>query len=166
MRAARETTRLLSDEVGVHLSRSLTSVIAQSSTLGPIMASAFSVFAVVGFISVITQATTKLTDWIAETFIFTDAQKAMNEVLVKSNKMIMDYNAQTAAAVKAGALIGLTGSTRTNVEMSQVQKEIDDTKARMLQLHNNMWQAVNEPQADLRRPDRPASKSGKTRWAS
>src|ERR1019366_4788754 len=41
MREAREGARMLSEETGVHLSRSLTGVISRSEVLGPILNAAF-----------------------------------------------------------------------------------------------------------------------------
>src|ERR1700687_1459362 len=49
MREAREGARLLSEETGVHLNRSLTGIISRSATLGPLLQVAFPVAAAIGF---------------------------------------------------------------------------------------------------------------------
>src|ERR1700733_15014755 len=70
MREAREGARLLSEETGVHLSRGLVGVISKSSVLGPLLTAAFPVAAAIGFGEVIASATEKLTQLIANTFIY------------------------------------------------------------------------------------------------
>src|ERR1019366_9996415 len=75
MREAREGARMLSEETGVHLSRSLTGVISRSEVLGPILNAAFPVAAAIGFVEVIASAAEKISAMIADAFIYTDAMK-------------------------------------------------------------------------------------------
>src|ERR1700683_5071881 len=86
MREAREGAKLLSEEMGVHLNRGLTGVLARSTTLGPILNAAFPVAAAIGFGEVIVSGTEKLTALVASTFIYTEAMQAEYSAQVQANK--------------------------------------------------------------------------------
>jgi hypothetical protein len=139
MRSAKESTRLLSEEVGVHLSRSLTNVIAQSTTLGPLMASAFSIFAAVAFVQVIAQAATKMSDLVAKTFIFTDAMKEQDAVFAAINKKIEEYTERAKKADVASLYIGMTGANKTNIDSMLKQEELDAAKTELMRLRNQIY---------------------------
>src|SRR6266853_4975240 len=60
MQRARESARLASEEIGVHMPRALARVLAESTVLGPALAAAFSGIALVGFIQVLSQVPTAI----------------------------------------------------------------------------------------------------------
>jgi len=125
MREAREGARLLSEETGVHLSRSLTGVIARSSTLGPLLNAAFPVAAALGFGEVIAGVAEKVSTLIADTFIYTDAMKEVYRAEIQINNEIGKRAAHVEALGKAYELIGLKGADRQIAELRQLGTEID-----------------------------------------
>lgn len=82
---ARAAATGLFSEVGLHGNRAMSSFLAQSSSLGPLLSAAFSGIAILGFIELAVQAGHKLGELIADTFIFTDAMKEMYKLEVAYN---------------------------------------------------------------------------------
>src|ERR1700722_18090226 len=129
MREAREGAKLLSEEMGVHLNRGLTGVLARSSALGPILNAAFPVAAAIGFGEVIVSGTEKLTALIASTFIYTEAMQAEYAAQVQANKEIEKANEKIGELKKAYDLIGLSGSDLGRAKLVELKKEIDAATA-------------------------------------
>jgi len=126
MREAREAARLLSEETGVRLGRSLGGVIARSETLGPLLNMAFPVAAAIGFGEVIAHGTEKLTSLIANTFIYTAAMQAEYSAQIAANREI-EASAEKIKQLKlAYDLIGLKGSALGEAKLTQLKKETDD----------------------------------------
>jgi hypothetical protein len=107
---ARHAAMLLGEETGVKIPRALAGIAARSETLGPLLAGAFSGVALIAFAELAVKATEKLTDWIAKTFIFTDAMKALDSINKGINADIVDQEAKLKGLQEAYELIGLTGS--------------------------------------------------------
>jgi hypothetical protein len=107
---ARHAAMLLGEETGVKIPRALAGIAAKSEVLGPLLASAFSGIALIAFADLLVKGTEKLTDWIAKTFIFTDAMKAIDSITKAVNADIVDQEAKLKGLKEAYDLIGLTGS--------------------------------------------------------
>jgi hypothetical protein len=67
MREAREATRLMSEEVGVHLPRALSNVLASSSLIGPAIETMFPLVAAAGFFEVAEAGYKKIQELILDT---------------------------------------------------------------------------------------------------
>ncbi len=87
MREARGEVRLLGEEVGIRLPRHVGNFLAELPGVGSAMSAAFSATAVLFLIQALVEGTNKLTDWISNTYIFTDAMKAINSSVAESNKL-------------------------------------------------------------------------------
>jgi hypothetical protein len=98
----------LNSELGLRGNRALGSFIAQSQTLGPILNAAFTGIAIAGFIQLAEMAGQKLSQLIADTFIFTQAQKDLYGQLVADNKTIALLLEQHLQAQRGIELIGLS----------------------------------------------------------
>jgi hypothetical protein len=134
MREAREAARELSSETGIHLSRGLTGVLARSESLGPILQAAFPVAAAIGFGEVIASAAEKLSTLIADTFIYTEAQKAEYAAQIQTNNAIEKQNEKLTALKKAYDLIGLSGSARGGALAQQAKADVDEALAQLERL--------------------------------
>jgi hypothetical protein len=110
---ARHAAMMLGEETGIRIPRALAGIAARSETLGPILAGAFSGIALIAFAELIVKGTEKLTDWIAKTFLFTDAMKAVDNINKSINADIVDQNSKLKELNQAYELIGLTGSKLT-----------------------------------------------------
>jgi hypothetical protein len=95
--------------------------------------------ALFAFAELAEKAGEKLSQWIADTFIFTDAQKELNNQLVADNKTIADYSAKADALAKAYELIGKTGSQATDIKLGWNSDEILKTEAAMRAVQDNMY---------------------------
>lgn len=158
---ARGAAKLFGEEVGVNLNRHLASVLAKSSTLGPLLSAAFPVAAAIGFAEVIASGAEKMSNWVAKTYIFTDAMKELDKTMVSVNQTIEKNAEKTAQLAKAYELIGLSGSAKTGVEATQKQAEITALQARERDLRNNMYSARNGA------PGSPSTESTTyTKWAA
>ena len=141
---ARHAAMLLGEETGVHIPRALSGLISKSETLGPIMAKAFSGIAVLAFAELAVKAGEKLSEWIANTFIFTAAEQELNKQLLESNKQIADYTAKTQALSRAYDEIGLKGSQLTDVKIGFSTDDILKTEAEIRRLQDQMYMLRNE----------------------
>lgn len=107
---ARHAAMLLGEETGVRIPRALSGIAARSEALGPILASAFSVIALVAFAELAAKAAEKFAQWYSDTFIFTEAMKSLDSVMGGVNKDIVEQNAKLKELQEQYKLIGLTGS--------------------------------------------------------
>jgi hypothetical protein len=96
----------LTRELGLPGNRALGSFIAQSQSLGPILNAAFTGVAIAGFIQLAVVAADKLSALIEETFIFTDAQKALAEQLINDSHAIDLANQAHAQNLRNLAVLG------------------------------------------------------------
>jgi hypothetical protein len=116
---ARHAAMLLGEETGVRIPRALTGIIAQSETLGPIMATAFSGIALIAFAELAAKAAQKFTDWYISTFILTEAVKAMDAEMAKDNKTIIEANAKAAEAKTKFEEMGLSVQQLDKLKMDR-----------------------------------------------
>lgn len=116
-REAREAAKLLGEEMGVRIPRALAGVLAKSETLGPLLASAFSVAAVIGFAELAEKAGEKLSEWVSNEFIFTDADKDLAKTLDATNKSIEARNAKIQQLDHEMQLMGKTESEKAALKL-------------------------------------------------
>ena len=147
MREARGSARLLAEELGVSLNRELASSISRSEILGPILAKAFSVIAVLGFAEVlagipdaIEKIIGKLTGWDEE------AKKAYEE-MVRGNLEVMAQNRELEAQEARTAAVGLEGSRKYAAELKNTQNELRASAADS----NGLLQAVARMNAEMQK---------------
>ena len=131
---ATHAARLLGEEVGIRLPRALSSVLAHSETLGPILAGAFSTIAVIGFIGIAEQVGEKLSEVISSTFIFTDSMKGADEATKILNVELGKQEDRLDASEKAFTRVGLSADKlarlRIGDELEKNLKEVNDALAK------------------------------------
>jgi hypothetical protein len=124
---ARGSARLLSEEMGIHMNRELSKVLAQSSLLGPALSAAFSVIAVGAFIGIAVQVADKLSTWISDALIYTKAMKEAYDQDVaysKANNELVDSQKKAGEEqIKISREIALIG--KTPLEASRMKAEWD-----------------------------------------
>lgn len=135
---ARHAAHLLGEEIGVRVPRALQSVMAESSTLGPILSAAFSTVAVVGFVELAKQAGEKLSEWASSTFIFTEAQKEMDKELRNSNADMEKMNEHIKALNLQMELMGKSGSAKTAILMGLKEEDISKTVEKIRELQDQI----------------------------
>jgi hypothetical protein len=136
---ARGAAKLLGEETGVNLNRHLASVLANSKVLGPLLEAAFPVAAAIGFIEVIAHAAEKLSEFIADTFIFTDEMKEIAKAGAEADKVIAANAAHVEQLKKAYALIGLSGVAKDMEELRQKTVELDKAEADLRAAQDAMY---------------------------
>jgi hypothetical protein len=124
MREARGEVRLLGEEVGIRLPRHVGNFLAELPGVGPAMSAAFSATAVLFLIQALVEGTNKLTDWISNTYIFTQAMKDINSSVGESNKLFALQAAAISEAKEALSDFGLD-----KIELAR--KKIDELRDTM-----------------------------------
>jgi hypothetical protein len=105
---ARHAAHLLGEEIGVRVPRALQSVLASSSTLGPVLAGAFSAIAAIAFIDLAERVGEKLGEVVSSAFIYTDAMKASDAATVILNDELAKQEGRLNASEKAFDRVGLS----------------------------------------------------------
>jgi hypothetical protein len=135
---ARHAAHLLGEEVGVRVPRALQSVLASSETLGPVLSAAFSTVALIGFIELAKQAGEKLSSWISDTYIFTQADKALNDELTKGNSEILKMNEHVSALQVQIQLMGKSDAQKSSILLGLKGDEITDLQQKILALEDQL----------------------------
>ncbi len=121
----------LNSELGLHGNRALGSFIAQSETLGPALNAAFTGIAILGFIELAEKAGEKMSALIADTFIFTAAQKALYGQLVSDNKAIADNLAQQQNLMRDLQVVALPLVEQERMRAKWAQDDASGLKAKV-----------------------------------
>jgi hypothetical protein len=127
MHESRGAAKLFSEELGVNLNRHLAGVLAQSSSLGPLLSAAFPIAAAIGFIEVISQFAEKISEAISDTFIFTDAMKEEYKANVEDNKALIEHIARMSELEKEYQRVGKTAEETHFLDLADLNKQLDTT---------------------------------------
>jgi hypothetical protein len=112
VREARGSTRLLADELGLHLNRELQGTLSRSDLIGPALAGAFNAFALVGFVEVLGQIPSTIDKIIGEVAGWdAEAQKTYDD-LVKGNIRLVASTAETQNQIRDLNQIGKEGMAK------------------------------------------------------
>ncbi|MGC2741678.1 MAG: hypothetical protein WA672_00720 [Candidatus Angelobacter sp.] len=96
-----------------------------STTLGINLGLAFSPAEIIAFVQVVAEVADKLSTLIADTFIYTDEQKALDAQIRSSNQVIVGYAAQIAQLDEAYAKMGKTASQQTAMDIGKLQAQLN-----------------------------------------
>ena len=110
MHEAKGTMALVGEELGVKIPRHIRGFIAELPGVGAAMSAAFSAFAVAGLVEVLIHGAEKLTEWISDTFIFTEAEKKAVEAIKEENKVLIELAAKTKEATRERQLLAAVGN--------------------------------------------------------
>ena len=156
MREAKGTAMLLGEEIGVKMNRHVAGFVASLPGVGEAMSAAFSAFAVVGLADILVRVTEKATEWIASTFIMTDAMKELDSQLKTDNGTIAKMNEHVTALNLQMELIGKCASQKTGILMGLKEDEINAQAEAVRALSDKMhflreaekaplWSMANSP---------------------
>ncbi|MDP9267255.1 MAG: hypothetical protein M3P27_02885 [Acidobacteriota bacterium] len=113
---ARGSLALLGEEAGLKMPRHIRNFVA---ALGPVqgaLSAAFIPLAIVGMIAVLKNAGDELGKFIADTFIYTDAEKAKLAAIVASNRVLAEHAQKIKDLAAAYSTIGQSGSRKLETE--------------------------------------------------
>src|SRR5260370_15438148 len=125
---ARGAAKLLAEDLDLKLNRHLAGVLANSSSLGPILSAAFPVAAAIGFFEVIRGGAEKFAELISDTFIFTEDQKKLRDELVKTNQEMVKFEEKHKELQKEIALVGLDQVSADKLKKEWADKDIAPAK--------------------------------------
>lgn len=139
MREAKGSAALLGEEIGVHMNRHVAGFLAQLPGVGEAMSAAFSAFAIIALIEIIDKAAEKLSQWIADTFIFTEAQKALNAELAKTNEQIVKNNAEIDALSEKMKTLGTTPLQKLDIQIGEQTDKIKKQQGVINELRDKIF---------------------------
>lgn len=131
MREARGEVRLLGEEFGIRLPRHVSNFVAELPGVGQAMSAAFNATAVLFIAQALVEASDKLSNFIGNTLIFTDAMREQNVTIEAENKSFLAlagiYN---TAKENLDKLNGVTKS-QEQAQRELAQAQIDGAKAQL-----------------------------------
>jgi hypothetical protein len=96
-----------------------------SKTLGAELGLAFSPAEIIAFVQVIADVTDKLSKLIADTFIYTDEQKALDAQIKSSNQVIAGYATDIKKLDDEFEKMGKTASQKTAIDIAKLKPQLD-----------------------------------------
>ena len=154
MAEARGEARLLGEEFGIRLPRHVSNFVAQLPGVGEAMSAAFSATAVLFIAQALVQASDKLSNFIGNTVIFTDAKREQNTTIEGENKSFLAlagiYN---TAKENLDKLNGVTKS-QEQAQRELAQATIDGAKAQLAQMEASIanksgWDKAKDTMKDV-----------------
>lgn len=134
MAEARGEVALLGEEFGIRLPRHVRSFVAELPGVGEALTAAFSATAVLFLVQALAEGAEKLSKWIADVFIFTDAMKESNAEIEAQNKTLEFLSKQYEDAKnKLEALNGVTHDAE-QAQIDLTKATVDQAKAELEQL--------------------------------
>ncbi len=121
---ASEAAKALSQTVDGDVSSSLKAASAEGGALGASLEAAFSPLAIVGFISAVVDAGEKISKFISDTFIYTDAEKKADEQLKSENKTLAELAEKTKQVRRERELANAT--TASEKDKIKLKFQIED----------------------------------------
>jgi hypothetical protein len=112
MMGARQAAMGLGEEIGVRLPRFVSTFLARSQTIGPVLASAFSAVAVVGLVQVLTQVPDAIEKIIGALAGWDEEARKDYEQMVKDNDQVILKNVEAAASIQRLGEIGKEGTDK------------------------------------------------------
>lgn len=123
-----DAAKAMSGIIGDDVSTSLKLVTSDCELLGPALATAFSPLAILSFATALVDVADKLSKFISDTFIYTDAQKEADEEIARANKTATEH-AQTIQRLDDAYLrMGKTASQQTQMDIDLTKQKIQEQK--------------------------------------
>ena len=112
-----------------------------SKTLGVELGLAFSPAEIIAFVQIIAEVTDKLSKLIADTFIYTDAQKALDAQIKSSNQVIAGYATDIKKLDDEFEKMGKTASQKTAIDIAKLQSELKTANEAVWTLEGDIKEA-------------------------
>jgi hypothetical protein len=140
----KQSAEILSHVLDGDLSEAFKSLEELGKTLGLTLDLAFSPLEIIAFVKVIADVADKLSTLIADTFIYTDEQKALDAQIRASNKIIADYAAQITALDDAYAKMGKTASQQTALDIAKLASQLKQAQDTVRDLTGDVREAMEK----------------------
>jgi hypothetical protein len=154
MHEARGEVALLGEEFGIRLPRHVRSFVAELPGVGEALQAAFSATAILFVAQAVAQAAEKLSNFIANTEIFTDAMRESNNEVEHENKVMGDL--ATIYNTAKERLDALNGSTKSweDAQRAAAQATVEETKAELENLkvriaNKTLWDRTKESMSSV-----------------
>lgn len=144
MKEARGSVALVGEEIGVNIPRHIQSFIAGMPGVGAALEAAFSGIALIVLVQLIVEATEKLTEFVSETFIYTEAMKEEYAATVELNKALVDHAAKLKELQESYRLLNLEGAAKTKEEFIILTEEVQKNEAALRAAKNTLAQYHEE----------------------
>ena len=125
---ARGEAMLLGEAFGIHLPRHVSRFVAELPGIGTALSAAFSATAVLFLIEALVKGSEKLSEWISNSFIFTQAMKDSDASTVKFNETLEKLGEETAKHQKTFDGFGKSASTLAHETLAELTKALADNQ--------------------------------------
>jgi hypothetical protein len=149
MAEAKGSMALVSEEIGVKIPRHLRGFIAELPGVGKAMEVAFSGFALLMLVQILVEAAKKLTEFIADTYIYTETMKEAEKANAELNKALGEQADKLKQLKEQYDLIGKEGSAKTVVELQHLNEQWVKNEQAIRSALDTMWQYRQEQQQGL-----------------
>lgn len=125
MKEAKGEIALLGEATGITLPRHVRGFLAELPGVGAALNAAFSATAVFFLIEALVEGTKKLTEFISETFIFTESMKEADKITLAMNAELQKNSDATKKLKDDYSLLGLEGVAKTGEQMRLLQRDLE-----------------------------------------
>ncbi|MFL6386082.1 MAG: hypothetical protein ACJ71U_01220 [Terriglobales bacterium] len=125
LKEGKEAAEALNHVLDGDLAGSFKSLGELSETLGVELGLAFSPAEILVFVQVVAEVADKLSKLIADTFIYTDEQKALDAQIKSSNQVIAGYATDIKKLDDEFEKMGKTASQKTAIDIGKLKPELD-----------------------------------------
>jgi hypothetical protein len=140
MREAKGEIALLGEEIGIKVPRHVRGFLAELPGVGTALEAAFSATAALILIQVLVEGTKKLSEFIGEHFIFTEAMKEEVKVITETNLKLVELAKTTEELKKQYEQFGETGTKKIKAEFDDINKKFAENHI-LLEAGINLQQA-------------------------
>ncbi len=135
MHEATASARLFNEELGTHMSRHLSSIMASSALLGPALQAALPIAAAVGFAEVVSKIADKMSAW----YNNTEALKQFQDRMDETSKSIVELLGATERLDKETALMGASAQQKWATELEEATEKVRAQNASISDLSNTIY---------------------------
>ncbi|HZE82509.1 MAG TPA: hypothetical protein VE604_16530 [Candidatus Polarisedimenticolia bacterium] len=141
LKEGKEAAEALSHVLDGDLADAFKSLGELGKTLGVTLDLAFSPAEIIAFVQVIADVTDKLSKLIADTFIYTDEQKALDAQIKSSNLVIAGYATDIKKLDDEFEKMGKTASQKTAIDIAKLKSELKAASEAVFTLTGDLRQA-------------------------
>jgi hypothetical protein len=120
---AKEAAKLFNEIVSSDVSNSLKQAAAETEAVGTAVEAAFNPMKLIAFFQAVAAATEKITQFISDTFIYTDAEKKAVDQIKEENKVLLELANRTRAARRERELLEASNDSARDKLRLQYQLE-------------------------------------------
>jgi virulence-associated protein VapD len=139
MHEAKGEIALLGEEIGVKVPRHVRGFLAELPGVGAALNAAFTATAVLVLIQVLVEGTKKLTEFVSEHFIFTEALKEVEKQVAAANLVLLANKKAYDDAHEALRVWGFSAQQLADDAVNQLTKKITENETAMRNAQNTLY---------------------------